>query len=101
MKVMTKAPQGAMIELELEASTHGTVIYKVWKETTDGIVGKITRAIVESNLGDGRIATTDPRDLIYFSTWFKRERGYLFTNYFHAYAYSLKCKEQARGRGTV
>lgn len=84
-----------MTEKEFEAIAPKTVIYKVWSEI-NGVKGKLTKATVAVYVVDGKIETTNPRDIIHFSTWFKRKRGYLFTNYFHAYAYSLKCKERTR-----
>lgn len=99
-KTLTEAPPGALTEQELRIIEVGQIIYKVWSEI-NGVRGKLTKATIEGHLDDGKIATVVPQDTIYFSTWFKRERGYLFTNYFHAYAYSLKCKERAGGRGTV
>jgi hypothetical protein len=98
MKAMTKAPPGAMTERELETVVPQTVIYKVWDEND---AGDIDRAVVMGPACDGRAPTTDSQHTIYFETWFKKKRGNLFTNYFHAYAYSLKCKERNRGRGTV
>lgn len=98
MKRRTEAPPGAMTEQELEAVTPRTVIYKVWNEND---AGDIDKAIVARHASGGRVPTVDSKHIIYFETWFARKRGYLFTNYFHAYVYSLKCKERNRERGTV
>ena len=40
------------------------------------------------------IATTRKPGRIHFKTWFKKRKGYLFDNYFHALAYSLKLKAE-------
>lgn len=89
-------PHGALSKEELLALVKpGQIIYKVYHYfnglTNDG-VGYISHVVCEDQVSDSKIFTTESKKTIYLRNWFEKTYGYLFNNYFHALAYSLKLK---------
>ena len=92
-----EAPPGALTKEQLrEMCKHPCIIYKAYNRESKP---KKIEVLGEYN-GWNYIATKDPTDSISVFSWFPKAGkglGYLFENYFHAYAYCLKCKEHKRG----
>jgi hypothetical protein len=89
-------PPGALSKEELLALVKpGQVIYKVFKDF-DEIIGFISHTVCDGgvSLSSSHISTIKAQKTIYLDSWFKKEYGYLFDNYFHALAYSLKLKAE-------
>ena len=88
-----KKPHGALSKEELLALVKpGQVIYKVHK-ILRGEKGFIRCAICTgSYTSSNLIKTVVAEHSFYLKNWFEKEFGYLFDNYFHALAYSLKLK---------
>ncbi len=87
-------PHGALSKDELLALVKpGQDIYKVF-DTLDGAVGHISRAVLTGKHSGQKIDAADSIKDIFFDTWFEKRYGYLFDNYFHALAYSLKLKAE-------
>jgi len=80
---------GAASEDEVMALVkRGHTIYKVFSRD------KRLVAVKQPYLDGSNIFSKTKLDIINLSFWFRNEipPGYLFSNYFHAYAYLLKCK---------
>ena len=91
---MKRKPDGALTQLEAIAAVKlNPILYKVY---IDSDLRKVKA--LHYDLNTNRIVTEKEDDTISLDLWFQTDHqlGYLFTNYFHAYAYSLKCKERVR-----
>ena len=89
-------PVGALTREEVLAVVrrHG-IIYKVRKLKYSSIISKIMKVETRAFSADGyAVVTAKPEQTIILRRWFieKPPIGYLFDNYFHALAYSLKVK---------
>jgi hypothetical protein len=92
-------PPGALSKDELLALVKpGKVIYKVFRKYDARIIGQISKMVCSGEVNHTRVLSTpSERQSLWFTNWFSQDRtkvgsGHLFTNYFHALAYSLKLK---------
>lgn len=94
---MNKLPAGAITKKELLALREcpNTIIYKVFHRfgLKRKVKGQISKATLDGTYNKGVIHAKETGKQIFLSSWYgKTPMGCLFTNYLHAYAYSLKCK---------
>ena len=93
-----KKPHGALSKDELLALVKpGQVIYKVFKGRDDFDTGEISQFVCTGNIsytGSSIIEAVDYKKALYLNNWFEKKWGYVFDNYFHALAYSLKLKAE-------
>jgi hypothetical protein len=95
----TSTPEGALNQIEAIAiAKQKGIIYKVYSNgfsTIKNDRGKLIAArTTKYNMSINKIDTVGHKSDIVLGAWFRSEvqLGYLFDNYFHAYAYSLKRK---------
>jgi hypothetical protein len=87
-------PPGALSRKQVLAlgKIRGRVIYKVFDVDAD-----LHSVTCNGEVKNGFIMTIDQQDVCHTGMWFNHRRksfGYLFDNYFHALAYSLKLKAE-------
>jgi hypothetical protein len=91
-------PHGALTKEELLALVKpGWVLYKVFKKH-DGVIGYLSHAICTGETNGERISTTKVVPTIYLDNWFEKDFGFIFDNYFHALAYSMRLKHEHQVR---
>jgi hypothetical protein len=70
----------------------GSILYKVFNDTDLHV------AVCTGKIINDIIYTVDPADVCHLDMWFEKRENrvcmYLFDNYFHALAYSLKLKAE-------
>jgi hypothetical protein len=98
MRVQIKTPAGALTRPEVEALARmpGSIIYKVFGPIIEDIpISKLCVASYDKSKDfiDGAVGGNRG---CHIAAWFSggRRIGYLFSNYFHALAYSLQCKNK-------
>ena len=88
-------PHGALSKDELLALVKpGQIIYKVYSGNKGGLDAGVlheVRCLGINPTGMYIQAVPDQRNT-YFKNWYEKGWGYIFNNYFHALAYSLKLK---------
>jgi hypothetical protein len=98
MRIQIKTPAGALTRPEVEALARvpGSVIYKVYDPPFKPTIMKlyVKHCNWDADYIDGHV---DGSPGCHIGAWFcQKSCGYLFSNYFHALAYSLQCKNKSK-----
>lgn len=92
---MSTPPGALSLEEVTQYAVPGSIIYKVFDDM-DGYFGVISKVVACHRYMGGEVieATVDLKR-IYLDCWFGvKPFGFLFSNYWHAYAYSLKIRSK-------